>query len=194
LIHGFIKLSTVENGYNPSKVLAFQLVFPADYSITRKTDTIEAVLSRLRAAPDVEAAGFTRAGILIPEEIHVGTFVPPGRALEDMRTEATRPRLRPVSRGYLAAMGVRVLEGRELAPEDTATSPPVIVISRIVAQRYFGAESPVGKFVDWYVGRDGPRAQAAGSAAVPMQVVGVVEDIRNESPEREAFPDIFVEY
>jgi uncharacterized membrane protein YeaQ/YmgE (transglycosylase-associated protein family) len=27
-----------------------------------------------------------------------------------------------------------------------------------------------------------------------MQVVGVVEDVRNESPDREAYPDIFVDY
>src|SRR5439155_11659557 len=94
--------------------------------------------------------------------------------------------------GYLSAMGVRVLDGRELAPSDDATATPVIVISRIVAQRYFGAINPIGKFVDWYVGSDGRRG--GRPIAVPMQVVGVVEDIRNESPAREAYPDIFVDY
>ena len=32
------------------------------------------------------------------------------------------------------------------------------------------------------------------STPVQVRVLGVVEDIRNESPEREAFPEIFVEY
>jgi len=42
-----------------------------------------------------------------------------------------------------------------------------------VARRYFGAGSPVGRFVDWHVGK-GPASQ--------MQVVGVVEDLRDTSP------------
>src|SRR5207253_2869212 len=58
LIHSFAKLSTVERGYDASNVLAFQLVLPTDYSVGRKTGTIEAVLDRLRAMPTVESAGF----------------------------------------------------------------------------------------------------------------------------------------
>ena len=85
LLHSFVKLSTVERGYDPSNVLAFQLVLPPDYPIARKADTIEEVLTRLRAIPTVEAAGFTRAGILIGEALIVGTFVPPGRTLDEMR-------------------------------------------------------------------------------------------------------------
>jgi putative ABC transport system permease protein len=185
LIHSFLKLSTVENGYDPTNVLAFQLVLPADYSIARKVDTLEALLERFRATPTIRAAGFTRAGILIPEEITVGTFVPPGRTLEAMRTDPSKPRLRPVSRGYLTAMGVRVLEGREFVEGDTAIASPVIVVNRTVARRYFGEESPVGQFVDWHAGK-GPASR--------MQVVGVVDDVRNVSPDRAAVPEIFIDY
>src|SRR5229473_7413341 len=42
LINSFVKLSTVERGYDPTNVLAFQLVLPTDYSVARKTETIEA--------------------------------------------------------------------------------------------------------------------------------------------------------
>jgi putative ABC transport system permease protein len=78
-----------------------------------------------------------------------------------------------------------VLDGREFDAADTATAPPVIVINRTVARRYFGASSPIGQFVDWYPTK-GPALQA--------QVVGVVEDIRNTTPDREAFPEVFVDY
>jgi putative ABC transport system permease protein len=105
--------------------------------------------------------------------------------LDEMRTDPLRPRLRPASDGYLAAMGVRLLQGREFEATDAGSSAPVIVISRTVAQRYFGAASAVGQFVNWY-GSTGP--------AVPVQIVGVIEDIRNESPDRDASPDIFVDY
>ena len=150
LIRSFGKLTAVDRGYNPAGVLAFQLVFPAEYSIARKAETIESLLTRLQAVPNVESAGFSRAGILIGEELVVGTFVPQGRTVAEMRTEPARPRVRSVSQGYLTTLGVRVLDGRELQATDTATAPPVIVINRTVARRYFGASSPVGQFVDWY--------------------------------------------
>src|SRR5437660_890072 len=102
-----------------------------------------------------------------------------------MRADPLKPRLRPVSRGYLTAMGVRVIDGREFDEADSATAPPVIVINRTIARRYFGTRSPVGQFVDWHAGR-GPASQ--------MQVVGVVDDVRNVSPDREAFPEIFLDY
>ena len=185
LIRSFVKLSGVERGYDPAHVLAFQLVLPTDYAVARKADTIEAVLARLRSAPGVESAGFTRAGLLIGEAITVGTFVPHGRTVDEMRTDPVRPLVRAVSSGYLTAVGVRLLAGREFNRDDTAASTPVIVISRTVARRYFGTANPIGQSLDWYGGK---------AAASPMQVVGVVEDIRNTSPERDANPEIFVEY
>ena len=79
-------------------MLVFHIVMPSDYSPQRKTESIEDILSRLRAAPGVAAAGFTRAGMLIPEEIFVGTFVPPGR---------TPARCAPIQRALACVPSVR---------------------------------------------------------------------------------------
>ena len=79
LIHSFARLLAVDRGYEPGKAVAFQLVFPPGHSIARKVEAIEGILSRLRAAPDTVAAGFSRHGILIGEQITIGTFVPHGR-------------------------------------------------------------------------------------------------------------------
>ena len=183
LIRSFEKLSTVNKGYDPSNVVAFQLVFPSDYPIARQVETIEALLARLRATPNIEAAGFTRAGMMIPEQITVGTFVPQGRTLDEMRSQPVWPSLRPVSRGYLSAMRVPILEGRDLEEVADRSMPP-IVISRSVA-RQFGATSHVGRVVDWHVGK-GP--------AVPLRIVGVAEDLRNTTPDHEPYPEVFIDY
>ena len=185
LINSFVKLSAVERGYDPENVLAFQLVLPPQYSIARKTETIEEILARLRATPDVESAGFTRAGILIGEAITLGTFVPPGRTVNEMGAGPLRPLIRAVSAGYLTAVRARLLDGRDFESADAAGSTPVIVISRTVARQYFGAASPIGQFVDWHV---------ASGPPVQMRVVGVVDDVRNTLPDREGNPEIFVEY
>jgi putative ABC transport system permease protein len=185
LARSFVKLSTVERGYDPAGVVAFQLVFPVQYEIPKKTATIEALLQRLRAMPGVEAAGFTRAGVLIPEELYVGTFVPQGETLERMRVDAMRPAVRSVSPGYLTAIGARLLDGREFAPDDDQQSMPPIVVTRTVARRYFGGARAVGQIVDWHL---------SNSFTTPSQIIGVVEDLRNDSPARDPKPEIFVDY
>jgi putative ABC transport system permease protein len=183
LAHSFVKLSGVNNGYDPSNVLAFNLLLPNQYSIAQKTAAIDSVLTRLRNVPAVRAAGFSRHGLLIGEEIMLGTFVPPGRSLEEMK--GSRTRFRPVSDGFLTAMGVRLLDGRELVTQDDANAPPVIVMSRSAARQYFGSARPIGQIVDWHFD---PRM------TLQMTVVGVVEDLRQESPTDEVFPEVFVDY
>jgi hypothetical protein len=132
--------------------------------------------------PAVSAAGFARHGLLIGEEIFLGTFVPPGRSLEDMKSARTR--FRSVSDGFLTAMGVPVLDGRDLGPRDEANAPPVIVMSRSAARQYFGSVPPVGRVVDWHFD---------AGMALQMMVVGVVEDVRQESPADEVFPEVFAD-
>jgi putative ABC transport system permease protein len=184
LIRSYFKLWGIERGYDPANVLAFQLGFPPEYSVSRKQDTIEALLAKLRATPAVESAGFTRAGMLIGEQITVGTFVPPGRTPDEMRAYPMAPSLRPVSPGYLTATGARLLDGHDLPLAEGTRSTPAIVISRTVARRFAGEGSPVGQLIDWHMG-DHP---------VQLQVVGVVEDLRNTSPEREPYPEVFIDY
>jgi putative ABC transport system permease protein len=183
LANSFVRLSGVNSGYDPSNVLAFNLLMPNQYSITQKAATIEALLTRLRAVPTIQAAGFARHGLLIGEEIMLGTFVPPGRTLDEMRS--TRTRFRTVSDGYLTAMGVPVLDGRDLALRDDANAPPSIVMSRSAAARHFGSARAVGQIVDWHFD---------AGMTLPMTVVGVVEDLRQTSPADEVFPEVFADY
>jgi predicted permease len=185
LIQSFLKLSTVNRGYDPTNVLAFQLVLPPEYPIGRKVDSINALLTRVRTMPEVQAAGFTRAGILIGEALTIGTFVPPGGTVDASGTDPMRPLTRAVSAGYLTAVGAQFLAGRDFDASDTSTSKPVIVVSRAVARRYFGSEGAVGQLVDWH---------SAKGFVMPMQLIGVVEDVRNTTPDRAGNPEIFVEY
>ena len=106
-----------------------------------------------------------------------------------MRADPVRPRVRSVSPGYLTAVGVRLVAGRELdadrhrgraARDRDQPGGGAAVLRR--------RSRPVGQYVDWY-----PNTGKA-PAPSPAQVVGVVDDIRNTSPDREPIPEIFVEY
>ncbi len=70
-----------------------------DYATERKAATIESLLARLRSQPEVEDAGFAYAGILLGVQDTVGTFMPPGRTLEEMQAEHAKPRLKSLSHG-----------------------------------------------------------------------------------------------
>jgi putative ABC transport system permease protein len=182
LIHSFMTLSSFDKGYNPANVLAFNLLFPDQYSTARKGETIEALLARFRANPEVRAAGFARHGLLIGETLHIGRFVPPGKTLEDVKDWGVRTR--SVSDGYLTAMAVPILEGRELSPVDSGTAPGAIVLNQSAARKFFGDASPVGQQMVWHVGK----AQAS------MTVVGVVEDVRQEAATDPLVPEVFFDY
>jgi hypothetical protein len=73
---------------------------------------------------------------------------------------------RSVTPEYFRAMGLRLLHGRALAPSDTATAPPVMVVNRTFAAKYLG-DHPLGQ-----------RLELMNNSKVPWEVVGVVEDMR----------------
>ncbi len=185
LATSFVNLATVEKGYDPRNVLAFQLVLPGEYPTARKAESIDAVLRAVRAIPGVTAAGFAYVGIMVGLQDTVGSFVPPGRTLDEVAKEPNRPRLKSLSPGYLEAAGATVLDGRLIAEGDSGQATPVIVINKSTQRRYFGEASPVGTFMDWHGGR-GPH--------VPVQIVGVIADVRQASLDREPYPEIFMDY
>ena len=181
LANSFFRLSTFNKGYDPSHVLAFNLLFPDTYSTAKKGETIDALLTRFRSNPGVRAAGFARHGLLIGEELYIGRFVPEGKTLQEMDFGV---RSRSVSSGFLTAMGVPFLAGRDLAVTDSGSAPGVLVINRSAAKKLFGDGDPLGQRLAW----------VNGKTQSQMTVVGVVEDMHQEEATDTLVPEIFFDY
>jgi predicted permease len=192
LVNSFISLMRVEKGYDPANVVAFQLVLPADYATTRKAATIESLLSALRNRPEVEHAGFAYAGILLGLQDTVGVFIPPGRTFEEMQAQQEKPRLKSLSPGYLETMGVPLLAGRYLEERDGSAGLIPVVVNRTVATRYFGDANAVGQTMVWRTGAG--LNQTLQPFDAPLEVVGVVEDIRQGGVATPAYAEIFMDY
>jgi len=184
LINSFNRLSHVDPGWNASGVLTFNLVMPQDYSTARKAALIERLLAGLRAMPQVESAAYTYAGPLVGVVDTFAAFVPPGRAPDEMRGNPDNPQVRAVSYQYLQTMGARLIAGRWFDERDDAAAPPVIIVNRLVMQRLFGNQNPVGQLVHL----DGRMEYA------PQQIVGVVDDMRHARLDQEPAPAMFVDY
>jgi putative ABC transport system permease protein len=99
----------------------------------------------------------------------------------DASVRALETEIHPVSASYLRVMRVPIQSGRGFLPADTALSMPPVVLSVSAARRFFGTKSAIaGRVV-----LDGPGAR-------PMQVIGVVRDVRFKSVENEASPALYL--
>jgi len=192
LINSFISLSRVEKGYDPTNVVAFQLVLPADYATERKQATIEALLGALRSRPGVESAGFAYAGILLGLEDTVGVFIPPGRTFEEMLAEQAKPRLKSLTPGYLETMGVPLLAGRYLDDREGSGGVIPVIVNRTVAKRFYGDANPIGQTFIWRTGHNLNANLQPFDA--PLQIVGVVEDIRQGRVATPPYAEVFMDY
>jgi putative ABC transport system permease protein len=181
LIRSFIQMSDAPMGYDPTNVLTFQLVVPSDYSVKRKEALAEELETRLSALSGVDAAGFASLPPLAGGAFAYGIFQPPGKTVPEMMRDPGAPQARAVSRGYLPAMGVRLLDGRWFEGADDRQNAQVLLVTRALAHRYFGMRSPIGVQVHL---APGPR---------PWTIIGVVDDVHNGMPWEEPYAQFFMD-
>jgi putative ABC transport system permease protein len=62
---------------------------------------------------------------------------------------------------------------------------PAVLVNRIVQRRYFPNTSPIGARLEWHGFHGGHR---------PVQIVGVVADVRQGALASEPYPEIFIDY
>jgi putative ABC transport system permease protein len=167
LLNSFLRLQRVDPGFDPKGVYSLALSLPS----IRYGDAAAAQrfwrLAETRAA---EIAGVTAAGVAqsIPPDNggDVNNFdlldkpVPTGTAQPVAPWSAVTP-------GYFAALGIPLLEGRLLTLADTGSSPPVVVVSRSWAARYYRGTSAVGRQL----------VSGGCTSCPPTTVVGVVGDV-----------------
>jgi putative ABC transport system permease protein len=184
LIKSFLKLTRVDPGYDPAQVILFQAILPNSYPTHRKMAFVQSTLNELAKLPSVQSVGFSYMPPLLGFMDLIGPFVPVGRDTEEIRTATDRPHARAVSSDYLQTMQVQLLEGRWLRESDDANAPPVLLVNRTLAAKYFASESAVGKYVYF----DGRNSQT------PQQIVGVVDDTKHGRVTLDLAPQMFIDY
>ncbi|MDQ6893650.1 MAG: ABC transporter permease [Acidobacteriota bacterium] len=166
LLRSLGRLLNVDAGFQPSNVVTFHIELSRFEKPQRRAEVARAVLERLSAIPGVAAAG---GGTGLPPETpqRATRFAVAGRALDD--PDASSAYFLAVSPDYFRALGTRVLSGRAFSDRDRENAPPVVVISRGMADRLFPAGNAVGKTLK-LVNPDQSDAWRT--------IVGVVENIR----------------
>jgi predicted permease len=89
-----------------------------------------------------------------------------------------------VSPGYFDTLNIGVLLGRAIGQQDVAASQKVVVINQALAREYFHGDNPLGHQL-----RFGSHVEDQ-----PMQIVGVVQDVKYGNIRTEPPPTIYVAY
>ena len=105
----------------------------------------------------------------------------------EMDVQATQ---RIVSPDYFGAMRLRLVAGRTLTAADVPTGQPVVVVNRSFVRQYLG-DHPVGA----HIPQRGPRAGIRfANENADWEVVGVVEDMRQDGVDMPPQPEIYASF
>ncbi len=176
LVRSFRAVLHVDLGFDPSDVVAWHLNPTGRFSSgAERAEFFGALGDRVAAVPGVEQVGFADATPL--GRNRSWAFLVPGQSPEE---DPTRMIFFPhlVDPGYLSAMRIPLVAGRNFTRDDLPDSEPVVVINETAARTAFGQEEAVGR-----------RLVVNGREAT---VVGVAADVRHLSPELDAGVEIYL--
>ncbi|HKJ01460.1 MAG TPA: ABC transporter permease, partial [Longimicrobiales bacterium] len=97
-----------------------------------------------------------------------------------------------VSPEYFSTLGIPLVGGRAFTPGDGPDDAPVVVISRLFAQRYFGDGDPVGRTVMMGTGVHMVGGSVVADGEKELTVVGVVGDVRQLAVVMEPDPGAYL--
>ncbi len=177
LVRSFQAVLDVDLGFEPSQLVAWQLNPSLDFeSELERTDFYSALRERVAAVPGVEAVGFVDAAPL--DRNRTWGFQLADRPVSDDDPGFTFfPHL--VDPGYLPAMGIRLMAGRNFTPDDVAESESVVLINETGARQAFPGEEAVGRHI------------LQGRGGQERIIVGVVADVHHLSPELKSGIEIY---
>jgi len=173
MIQSLLALRHGDTGFDPNNVLKMDvtLVDTRYPSPAQRSSFFEAALQRIRALPGVEAAG-TIDDLPLKEGSSQTLDLegyPPQR-------EPVAVQVRQITPGYLRAMGIPVLRGRDIVENDRE----VLLVSADAAKLYWGADDPIGR-----------RATLPFSKTVLRRVVGTVGDVKQRNLIEATTPTVY---
>jgi putative ABC transport system permease protein len=177
IVQSLWRLMHVQPGFQIEQVLTAKVSLSwSRYKTPAATsDFHRRVLERVRALPGVQSAGATA---FLPLGGTTNTW---GFQIENQPAPKESARYRPVTAGFVEAMGIPVNAGRSFTDDDSSTAPRVVLISETMKRRYFPDRDAVGK-----------RLRLLDPTMEWRTIVGVVGDVRHDGLDGTTGSDIYV--
>ena len=175
LLRSFLRVLDVDLGFEPSRAAAISLDFNDGEKAATRAAKWQEIVERTSLIPGVETAGIT-------DNLPMSRNRSWGIAAKGEQKRNSRDFVPVfvyiVSPGYVKAMGMRLLEGRDISWDDVTNNRSVVVINKTVARRLWPGQSAIGR-----------AALAGGTEA---QVIGVIADVRESTAEDNAGAQMYL--
>ena len=169
MLRTLLQLSKVQPGFDPDRVLTATLTVPGGRYTTSAAQNafFDQILRQVGSLPGVQSVGLIDSlpidggGSHQPIQVEGQPVVP--------MADQPEVDVRVISPGYLSAMRIRLLQGRDINDADVAGRPPVVLVAESLARRFWPNQNPLGKHLALTF--FGPE---------PREVVGVFSDIKDD--------------
>lgn len=184
LIQAFVRLTRVEAGFDPDRVLTLEMALPSSaYSGARAAAFFDELIARAEALPGVEAAGVTSGVPLTGQEaLTIVTIegAPPPDPGEELIAD-----YRTVTNGYFSALRIPIYGGSLLPEPGGPETPRYALVNQQLARLAWPGQDPVGRRLKL----DRHHVDA------PWHIVaGVVGDTRHTSLDLDLRPQVYTHH
>ncbi|MGH9939980.1 MAG: ABC transporter permease [Blastocatellia bacterium] len=187
MIKSFMRLTGIDPGFDFERLLTARLSLLDNKRYEPEEPRrilAKGIISGLKSVPGVEGVGLcTQLPVTGGGTYRQVTFV--RKQMED----DVRPRvyLIAIDPEFFRALDARLLKGRVFTENDNQHSPPVIIINRSLALKYYPNEDPLGKYIKIAQG-------SSPKEFGPREIVGVADDLKNDGLDQEAHPEVYSPY
>ena len=173
MIKSFANLTKVDPGFNPDRLLIFNIGASTKTDEDRQIQFYQQVVQQLTAMPGVQH-GAAVSRLPFSGGNSSRTFNRPG----SKKNEQADMRIATVD--YFQTMGIPLVRGRNFTEHDRNGSALVAIINEETAKQVFPGEDPIGQYIENY----GPKDEK-------LQIVGVVGNVRHLALETAPRPELY---
>ena len=168
----------IDPGWRSEGITTFLISLPAArYPADRVVSTFDRLEAELAAAPGVEAVARI-SGLPLGTSENVLNFTRADRPAPDPG-QVPSALYRVVDPEYFETLGIAIESGRAFTASDRTPAPRVAIVSRQLAQTYFPGEDAVGRIIRM-------------GTPEPIEIVGVVANVRSQQLQSDAAPEMYV--
>ena len=180
MIQSFLRLRHVGAGFNPDNVLTMELSLPRDsYPRERRTAFFQQLLERAQSVPGVQVVAAAKHLPLSGDNMNFA-FDVEGRPFPPGKSPGADCRF--VTSDYFEALRIPLINGRVFTESDSLQGPPVLLINKAMADRFFPNEDPIGKRLE------------LGINNFAGQIVGIVGNVKHVGLDAEVNHEIYLPY
>jgi len=183
LIKGFLRLRSVDPGFNPANVTTMYLQLPGTRypQFSMQTNFRRELLARINAFPGVEAAMITDlplAGNYVGHRVVIN-----GQPTRAVGSEAEVQTL-SVMGNYFGVMQIPIRAGRDFSAMDREGEPRVVIVNETFVRQLLPGQSPIGICIDW----------AGNEPHEWMTIIGVAGDVKHSGLNLPVDPAVYAPF